>query len=81
VIRLASKTYAAPEIYSIDCALDPMDSSQMVLTITSVSKTSDGRKYFTEVQTGDIGESSPFLATVQADHASQLEDDGYEVLT
>jgi len=71
--------YAPSRVYSVDASLDPEDSSQMVLKITTVSKTTDGDNYFTEVQTGDIGESSPFLATVQADHETALEAAGYEV--
>jgi hypothetical protein len=53
----------------------------MVLKITTVSLTTDGKHFFTETQTGEIGESSPFLATVIDDHSSALEDLGYAVPT
>ena len=78
---MAGKTYAAPTLYSIEAALDPVDSSQMVLTITTASQTSDGVLYRTDIQTGDIGETAPFVATVEADHATALEAAGYAVLT
>jgi hypothetical protein len=76
---MAIGNYAPPKVYSVEAKLDSEDTSQMVLVITTVSMTTDGKQYFTEVQTGDIGETSPFLATVQADHADALELAGYEV--
>ena len=81
VIELAGKTYAEPRLYAIDCSLDPDDDTTMVLVITTSSQTSDGVLYYTDTQTGDIGESAPFVATVQADHATALEGAGYAVLT
>jgi len=71
--------YSPSRVYSTEVSLDPEDNSQMVLKITTVSMTTDGPNYFTEYQTGDIGETSPFLATVQADHETALEAAGYEV--
>jgi len=76
---VAIGNYSAPRTYSVDVRLDPEDSSQMILKITTVSQTTDGKLYFTEIQSGDIGETSPFLATVEADHADALELLGYEV--
>lgn len=76
---MAIGNYTAPKVYSVEAKLDTDDSSQMVLTITTVSLTTDGKRYWTEVQTGDIGETSPFLATVQANQAAALEAEGYEV--
>lgn len=73
--------YAPSKVYAVEAKLDSEDSSQMILTITTVSQTTDGLNYFTEVQTGDIGESAPFMATVQADHEDALETAGYEVLS
>jgi hypothetical protein len=80
VIQLAGN-YSPSRVYATEVSLDPEDSSQMVLKITTVSMTTDGPNYFTEYQTGDIGESAPFLATVQADHETALEDAGYAVLS
>lgn len=80
MIELAGN-YAPSKVYSVVASLDPEDTSQMVLVITTVSQTTDGLNYFTEVQTGDIGESAPFMATVQADHEDALETAGYAVLS
>lgn len=71
--------YSPSRVYATEVSLDPEDTSQMILKITTVSQTTDGLNYFTEYQTGDIGESAPFLATVQADHEAALEVAGYEV--
>lgn len=73
--------YTPPRTYRIAVRLDPLNSAKFYAEITTVSQTTDGKDYFISQVYDEIGTLAPFQATVEAAHASDLENRDYEVLT